>query len=203
MKQTNDPVVLNVGCGGAPPDRMPALFRPWREIRVDINPAVAPDIVGSMADMPAVANASVDAVWSSHNLEHLESHEVPVALAEWRRVLRPGGVAFITLPDLEQVARLVVEGHLHDTLYQSPAGPVSPIDMLYGHRPAIARGNRFMAHRTGFTQESLGNTLMHAGFAEVDVWSERYDLWALAYMDMEAIDRYRSQLVPMRAGSPA
>ena len=43
------------------------------QIRLDINPAAAPDLIGSMTDMAAVANASVQAVFSSHNIEHLAS----------------------------------------------------------------------------------------------------------------------------------
>jgi predicted SAM-dependent methyltransferase len=40
--------------------------------------------------MKAVASESVDAIFSSHNIEHLYPHEVPVALAEFIRVLKPG-----------------------------------------------------------------------------------------------------------------
>ena len=36
-----------------------------------------------MTDMSMVDSAAVDAVWSSHNLEHLYAHEVPVALGEF------------------------------------------------------------------------------------------------------------------------
>ncbi len=64
----------------------------------------------------------------------------------------------------------------------SPAGPISPIDMLYGHRAAMAAGNHYMAHKTGFTAKSLGRALRECGFAATVV--ERgghYDLWALAY----------------------
>ena len=60
----------------------PALSRArnWREIRLDLDPAVQPDIVCSITDMSPVATDSVDAIWSSHNLEHLQRHEVPLAL---------------------------------------------------------------------------------------------------------------------------
>jgi len=61
-----------------------------------------PDIVCSITDMSPVAADSVDAVWSSHNLEHLQRHEVPVALAEFLRVLKPAGLLLLTLPDLQQ-----------------------------------------------------------------------------------------------------
>jgi predicted SAM-dependent methyltransferase len=81
--------VLHVGCGPPNPQALHATFRSdgWRELRLDINPAVEPDIIASMTQMDAVASGSVDAVWSSHNLEHPYAHEVPLALAEFYRVL--------------------------------------------------------------------------------------------------------------------
>lgn len=50
-------------------------------------------------------DASVDAVYHSHVLEHLDRDVVPGFLAEIRRVLRPGGVHRIVVPDLERQAR--------------------------------------------------------------------------------------------------
>jgi hypothetical protein len=47
-------------------------------LRLDIDKNVNPDIVGTMLDMSAVADASVDAVFSSHNIEHLYPHEAPI-----------------------------------------------------------------------------------------------------------------------------
>jgi hypothetical protein len=34
-------------------------------------------------------------------------------------------------------------------------GPITPIDVIFGLRPAIAFGWYFMAHRGGFTHDSL------------------------------------------------
>jgi predicted SAM-dependent methyltransferase len=94
-------VVLHGGCGRAP---LPAELaeRGWREIREDIDPAVEPDQVGSITVMDRIADGSIDAIWSSHNLEHLADPDVPRALAEFLRVLRPGGVAWIALPDVQE-----------------------------------------------------------------------------------------------------
>lgn len=50
-------------------------------------------------------DASIDAVYHSHVLEHLDRDIVPGFLAEIRRVLRPGGVHRIVVPDLERQAR--------------------------------------------------------------------------------------------------
>lgn len=51
------------------------------------------------------ADESVDAVYHSHLLEHLDRSVVPVFFAEVKRVLRPGGVHRIVVPDLERDAR--------------------------------------------------------------------------------------------------
>jgi SAM-dependent methyltransferase len=176
--------VLHVGCGPANPDKVPAAFFPageWRELRLDIDPGVAPDIEASITEMPMVADASVDAVWSAHNLEHLEPHEVAVALAEFLRVVRPGGFVLVTVPDLQQVAALVAEDRLEDAAYVSAMGPIAPLDMLYGLRSALADGNRFMAHRTGYTATTLEAAFTRAGFAPVRVIRDgHFALWATA-----------------------
>jgi SAM-dependent methyltransferase len=182
--QTAQRSLLHVGCGVADPRKLPpAFFAPgeWREVRLDIDPGVAPDILGSITDMSMVATASFDAVWSAHNLEHLFAHEVPLALREFRRVLRPGGFALITLPDLQRTAELVAQDRLVEPAYISPAGPIAPLDMLFGHRGAIAAGNHFMAHRTGFTARTLEAALVAARFDSVRVVrDEHYALWATA-----------------------
>jgi SAM-dependent methyltransferase len=158
--------VLHVGCGVYNRAKLPPVFRTgWREIRLDIDPEVNPDVVSSITDMGAITDGVIDAVYSSHNVEHLYPHEVPLALGEMRRVLRPAGFAFITIPDLQEVARHVAEGKLEEPLYMSPLGPISPLDIIFGHRPALASGNIFMAHHTGFTAFTLSAALVNAGFA--------------------------------------
>ncbi len=170
--------VLHVGCGAANPEKLHPTFRGWNEIRFDIDPNVQPDIVGDIVSMTAVADESVDGVWSSHNLEHLLAHQVPLALREFWRVLRPGGMALVTMPDLQEIAALVAEGKLEETAYMSPAGPIAPLDMLYGHRASIERGNIFMAHKTGFTAQTLGQKLHNAGFANIQLQRGNFALWA-------------------------
>jgi predicted SAM-dependent methyltransferase len=178
-------VLLHAGCGDGPRDRVPAYFRApgWKEIRLDIDPQVRPDVIGSITSMPAISDASVDAIWCSHSLEHVHSFDVPMALAEFRRVLKPEGFALITLPDLRAVARHVANDLLNEELYKSKAGSISALDVIFGHQASIAMGQKFMAHRTGFTARTLGEALNDAGFSEVRVHEgTRWDLWALATM---------------------
>jgi predicted SAM-dependent methyltransferase len=166
-------------------ERLHSAFRGpnWQEIRVDIDPAVKPDIQASITDLRKhVLDASVDAIFSSHNIEHLYDHEVDSALCEFVRVLRPEGFALITCPDLEAIAKLIAAG-IDRVAYESPAGPITPLDMLFGHRRSIQQGNLFMCHRTGFTEERLGKLIVAAGFGEARLLKgQKYELWALGLM---------------------
>lgn len=177
-------VLLHVGCGAKrKAQTTPGFNSPaWSELRFDIDPAVRPDIVGSMTDMSAVDDATADAVFSSHNIEHLEAHEVPVALAEFRRVLKPDGFLVITCPDAQSVAALVAQDRLHEPAYESAAGPITPHDMLYGYGSAIAQGRTHMAHRCAFTRRTLMQSLREAGFPSFGAMRRAafFDLWGLA-----------------------
>lgn len=183
MANKEQKTVLHVGCGSYDPNKLPEVFRSndWKEIRLDIDERAKPDIVASMLDMQAVENDSVNAVYSSHNIEHLYLHQVPQAMKEFHRVVKPGGQIVLTLPDAQTVAAYVAQGHLEEPLYDSPSGPISPHDILYGWTPEIARGNHFMAHKTGFTATSLARHLLMAGFSNVLVDRQWVNLWAVAH----------------------
>ena len=101
---------LHVGCGPENKSSIAKGFNTpdWREIRLDIDASVKPDILGTITDMSNVATASMDALYSSHNIEHLFVHEVPEALKEFKRVLKPAGFAVITCPDIQTVCEAVV-----------------------------------------------------------------------------------------------
>ena len=178
-------LVLNAGSGPYAAHKLHQVFQQngWEEIRVDIDPQSRPDIVASITDMKsALPPHNFDAIWSSHTLEHLCAHEVPLALAEFKRLLKPKGFALITLPDLEAVASLIVDHGLDHVAYIAAVGPITPLDMLFGHVKSVASGNSYMAHKTGFTSNSLGKGLIDAGFPTVLVKRQGLDLWALGFM---------------------
>ena len=174
---------LHVGCGPQRKGPMtPGFDGPdWSEIRLDIDPSVSPDVIGAMTDMSAVKTGSMDAVFSSHNIEHLYPHEVPLALAEFKRVLNDDGFVVITCPDLLSIAQFITEHGLDGTAYVSPMGPITPLDMLYGHRDSLNDGNLYMAHRGGFTAQTLLAALQSAGFGRMTVVGRksRFVLWAV------------------------
>ena len=134
---------------------------------MDIDPGVEPDIIASIADLSAIPDRTVDAIWCSHCVEHLFAHQVPMALAEFRRVLRTDGFACVIVPDLQEISAWITADRLHETIYESPAGPVTAHDILWGFGPAIANGAIGMAHHCGFTPTLFLACLNEAGFAEI------------------------------------
>ena len=175
---------LHVGCGpGRKGPRTPGFDSPdWTEIRLDIDPSVSPDLIGTITDMSAVETAAVDAVFSSHNIEHVYPHEVPLALGEFKRVLNADGFLSVTCPDLQAVAKFISERGLDETAYVSGMGPITPVDMLFGHRDSLRKGNLYMAHRMGFSAQTLMTALKEAGFGRIAVVSRpsQFVLWAIA-----------------------
>jgi SAM-dependent methyltransferase len=175
---------LHVGCGHL--DKSFCLgFEgdDWKEIRLDIDKEVSPDIVGTLTDMNLVETGSVDAIYSSHNIEHIFPHEIPIALKEFYRVLKDDGIVVITCPDIQSVGEALTNDKLLDPLYDSPMGAVTPFDILYGHRSTTTDGNIFMAHKSGFTYSNLDKVFYEAGF-KARVGGRRpegFDLYLVAF----------------------
>lgn len=149
---------------------MPPHFGECVEVRLDINRDVNPDIVASISDMGEIG--SFDAVYCAHTLEHAAPHEVGQALAEFRRVLKPGGVALIIVPNLEGLSPT------EDVLYETAHGPITALDLFYGYRPMLAE-HPHMAHRMGFTAATLEAAIRAAGFSAAHVVADQnYNLIA-------------------------
>jgi SAM-dependent methyltransferase len=190
-------VLLNVGSGALDASSVPAYFSSWRQVRVDVDRAVNPDVVADLTDLSPIASGSADAVWAAHCIEHLYEHQVRLALAEFRRVLRDDGFACVIVPDLQLVARYVMEDKLHEPIYQSPAGSVTPHDIFFGFGPAIASGRTSMAHRCGFTPGMLQRCFKQQAFAELFLRrrSADFELAVIARVKPAQDDDERNALV--------
>ena len=73
-----------------------------------------------------------------------------------------------TMKRVMELMRKVLQGNmdLEDTLYISPAGPVAPIDVIYGlGRQIETSGVDFFAHKTGFSAQSLTRAVEKVGFS--------------------------------------
>jgi SAM-dependent methyltransferase len=160
-------LLVNLGSGPKGGARLPAMFAEWRELRVDIDATTAPDILADVTDLSAIESGSADAVWSAHCLEHLYLHQVGTAIAEVYRILADDGFLCLIVPDLQAIAEFIATDRLHEVVYQSPAGPVTAHDILFGFGPFLAQGYSQMAHKCGLTPTLLVQKLREAPFAQI------------------------------------
>jgi hypothetical protein len=149
--------LLHVGCGGDP---LPIWLAGYKETRLDIDPEQTPHIVGDMRALGDIGK--YDAILCQHALEHLYPHEIVPTLEGFRDALNDGGAVLLFVPDLEDVSAT------EKVLIDAPAGPITGLDLIYGLRKML-KDKPYMAHHTGFTQDTLRQALNDAGFSKVKV----------------------------------
>jgi len=189
-------LLVNLGSGPKEAAWLPPFFADWRELRVDADPTASPDLLADITDLSAIESGSADAVWMSHCLEHLHLHQVGKAVNEIHRILGDNGFLCLIVPDLQSLAEYIAGDRLHEVVYQSPAGPVTAHDIVFGYGPFLARGRSGMAHRCGFTPTLLGSKLREAPFAEIVLHRRPgHELAAIACKRAPAGDAERQALI--------
>ena len=175
--------VLNVG-GNSKEIPLPPQYDGFEHVLLDIDPRGSPDIVCDARNLTTLDAGQFDAVYCSHNLEHYYRHDVQKVLTGFLHVLKDNGFVHIRVPDIQEVMRVTIERNLDidDILYQSPAGPIMILDVLYGYSVEIERsGQHFFGHKTGFTRKSLEKALRKAGFSKVYGATGNLEVVALAF----------------------
>lgn len=161
--------VLNVG-GGANRS-LPVLFAGYEQHVLDIDHTLEPDICCDATQIPEhVDEATYDAVYCSHALEHFYAHDVSKVLRGFNHALKDGGKVYVAVPNLRELMREMHARNLEltDVWYRTGEGhAISFHDVLYGWSEAMERGNLFYAHKCGFTKGSLEASLVEAGFKNV------------------------------------
>lgn len=128
----------------------------WRIVDVEARPEV--DHVTSCTDLTSFAADSVEEIYASHILEHLDHQaEILQALREFHRVLRPGGRCCIAVPDFEELCRLFLDVRLTSIerwriMVLVFGGQKSPHDF----------------HKVGLTYDFLKHLLAQCGFSTIE-----------------------------------
>ena len=198
---------LHIGCGPKRKDRTTNVFNTdaWEEVTFDIDSECNPDVIGSMTDLSMIESNSFDAVYSSHNIEHLYMHEANKAVKEFKRVLKHDGYVMIVCPDIISTCEAIIEKGPMEPLYYLRNNQneldknlfVAGIDILYGWRAPIQQGNYYMAHKSAYSEKSLTSLFIEAGFNKVGSVSRKsyYDINLIAFKDSSPEDDYMENLL--------
>lgn len=96
---------INLASGQRP------FVKPW--INVDVKEqGYEVDILTDVNDLKMFEDESVDILVAHHLLEHIAIHDLDSYLTEWRRVLKPGGLLTIYVPNLKEMDRAWIEGRV-------------------------------------------------------------------------------------------
>lgn len=140
---------LHLGCGKK---HIPGF------VHIDVRSYKHINYVGEVDKLRFIKNGSCTLVYSCHVLEHFTKEYIPTVLKEWHRVLSPGGICRISVPDFAALCRLYLVNQNLDEII----GPI------FGRQDYL-----YNIHRTIFDYETLGTYLIKAGFETVRPWNWR------------------------------
>ena len=125
----------------------------WEIMNISAGPHV--DHVGNANDLSRFPAGMFQEIYASHIVEHLDyQYELLSTLKEWHRVLKPFGTLYVSVPDLDVLARLLLD---KERLNVDDRFAVMRI-MFGGHM------NRHDYHSTGLNEDFLTYFLNEAGF---------------------------------------
>ena len=133
-------------------------------VNVDGRPAPHVHHVQGLARLNAFADGVAELVYASHCLEHLPHGQVRRVLGEWRRVLRPGGVLRLSVPDFDLLVDTYLDCGRNLRSVQMPLMGEQDYPLNF--------------HYTAFNERFLTEMLQQAGFHAVRRWQHGEDAWA-------------------------
>ena len=125
---------------------------------LDVRAAPHVNHVGDALDLSRFAEDTFAEVYASHVLEHFDYVEqLPRVLAEWFRVLAPGGVLRLSVPDIDILAHLLLQRHVLDVNQRFQV-----MRMIFG-----GHTHEHDHHRVGLNQDFMAAFLDRAGFVNL------------------------------------
>lgn len=140
---------LHLGCGKK---HIPG----WTH--VDVVPLAHIDLCHPIDRLPMIQDNTVEVIYACHVLEHFMRKEIAGVLSEWHRVLKPGGVLRISVPNFNAIAKWYREGgDLNDVM-----------GLLFGGQTYL-----YNFHYTVFDAKTLEEALITAGFVGLRLYDWR------------------------------
>jgi predicted SAM-dependent methyltransferase len=114
--------------------------------------------------LPFIADGAAELIYCSHAFEYFDRQQAVAVLAEWHRVLAPGGTLRLAVPDFEALI----------TVYQQNGQIEKVLGPLYGRMEIqTPSGAQCLYHRTCYDERSLTQLLGEHGFVDTQRWDWR------------------------------
>ncbi len=124
------------------------------------------DHVATIDNLSFIQNQSVDLIYTCHVLEHFKRRDIGRVLAEWYRLLKPGGILRVSVPDFEKLCEV----------YQKEKNINLVIGALFGRQDYL-----YNIHYNVFDFTTLEKALKESGFSDI----KRYDWKKTEHADMD------------------
>ena len=123
----------------------------WKILNIIKNDGV--DFVGSISDLSQFADNSIEEIYASHVVEHIDQKNIKQTLKGIIRVLKKGGKFYVSVPDLDILCRIFIEKTA------PPKVKFHVMRMMFG-----GQTDEFDYHYFGWNYEFLNTYLLEAGF---------------------------------------
>ena len=146
-KNPDNKVYIHLGCGDIASPEF---------INVDVHPAPHVHYVHDVTDLSIFPDGYADLVYACHLLEHIRHNKLKSTLWEWKRILKPGGVLRLSVPDLDKIL------HIYKSCSNDIACIIGP---LMG-----SQLNKHGMHCSVFNYKYLHEKLTELGFKNIHQW---------------------------------
>lgn len=111
------------------------------------------------------ADQSLHGIFTEHSLEHIPLQDAVTTLAEFRRVLKPGSICRIVVPDAE----LMFDLYARHKAGEQVEFPYCPTPLPSDTTPLLAATRIWLErdHWVNYDAETLGKFMRDAGFSDV------------------------------------
>ena len=123
----------------------------WKILNIQKNDGV--DFVGSISDLSKFEDESIEAIYASHVVEHIDQKNIKQTLKGINRVLKNGGKFYVSVPDLDILCRIFIEKTAPSKV------KFHVMRMMFG-----GQTDEFDYHYFGWNYEFLNTYLLEAGF---------------------------------------
>lgn len=113
------------------------------------------DYVRDASDMSCFKDGKIEEIYASHILEHFPAKKTQDVLGEWSRILKPGGILHLSVPDFDRAVEC----------YNATGGVFGQFlqDLIHG-----GQNYDLDVHMRSFTYPLLSAMMSKAGFSRID-----------------------------------